>query len=53
VTLQPDDLSPTATVGLDALYARWVRAADWAQAHRAVVWAAGAPLVVLALVAIN
>jgi len=40
-------------LSLDTLYSRWVRAADWAQAHRAVVWAAGAPLVVLALVAIN
>ena len=38
---------------LNALYTRWVRAADWAHAHRAAVRAAGAPLVVLALVAIN
>jgi hypothetical protein len=38
---------------LNALYARWVRSADWAHAHRAAVWAAGAPLVAVALVAIN
>jgi hypothetical protein len=38
---------------LDTLCSRWVRAADWAGAHRAMVWAAAAPLVVLALVAIN
>jgi len=40
-------------VSLDALHARWLRAADWAHRHRAAVWAAGAPLVVLALAAIN
>lgn len=38
---------------LNALYSRWIGAADWAEAHRAAVWAAGAPLVVLALAAIN
>ena len=38
---------------LNVLYTRWVRAADWAHAHRAAVRAAGAPLVVVALVAIN
>jgi hypothetical protein len=40
-------------VGLCALYSRWVRAADWADAHRAAVWTAGVPLVVAALAAIN
>ena len=38
---------------LGALYSRWVRAADVAAAHRSAVWVAGAPLVVLALAAIN
>jgi len=38
---------------LNALYARWVCAADLAHVHRAAVWAAGAPLVAAALVAIN
>ena len=41
------------TSALDALYAWWVRAADFAQAHRRIVWVAGAPLMVLALAAIN
>ena len=40
-------------VSLDALHARWVRAADWAHRHRAAVRAAGPPLIVLALTAIN
>lgn len=38
---------------LNALYSRWVRAADDAAGHRFAVWAAGAPLVVLALAALN
>ena len=40
-------------VSLGSLHSRWVHAADWAEAHRAALWAAGAPLVVLALAAIN
>ncbi len=38
---------------LNVLYTRWVHAADWAHQHRAAVWAAGAPLAVLALAALN
>ena len=38
---------------LDALHAWCASAAGWAEQHRAAVWAAGAPLVVLALAAIN
>ncbi len=41
------------TALLNALYARWVRAADWAGRHRGAVLAVGAPLVVLALAVIN
>jgi hypothetical protein len=39
--------------GLDVAYSRWIRLADAAHAHRIAVWAAGAPLVVLALAAIS
>jgi len=38
---------------LDALYSRWVRAADRAQEHQAGIWAVGAPIAVLGLSAIN
>ena len=41
------------TTRLDALYAWWVAAADRAHGHRAAILAVGAPLVVLALAAIN
>jgi hypothetical protein len=38
---------------LDRIYERWITAADRAHEHRRLVWLLGAPLVVLALSAIN